>query len=106
MKNLRRKMAKRGPTTFLSSDKPLTVPQLAEWLQVSRRYLNYEMESGRLRRTVFGTHLVRLLPDDINAWLNDKASNRYLKKEGRSNANRTGQIVEVQEKTNDGQMVP
>ena len=110
MKNLRpSEMGKRRePTSFIPDGKPLTVPELAEWLSVSRRYLNYEMASGNLRRIVFGKHVVRLMPADINSWLNSKAEKMAARqqKEGRSSANRTGQIVEVGKKTNDGQMVP
>jgi excisionase family DNA binding protein len=64
----------RSKTTFTSSvpDRPLSIDELCEWLNISRRYVNHEMAKGNLRRCTMGKNLVRLLPADINEWILSK----------------------------------
>jgi hypothetical protein len=53
--------------------KPLTPGELCALVSVSKRFLQYEVSAGRLKRTVLGTHVVRFLPRDIAIWLEGKA---------------------------------
>ena len=48
---------------------PLTKPELARWLNCSERFLELEVNTGRLRKVTLGANRVRFLPRDVNAWL-------------------------------------
>jgi hypothetical protein len=49
--------------------RPLTANELAEWFGCTRRFLELEVNAGRLRKTTFGRNRIRFLPSDIRAWL-------------------------------------
>ena len=49
--------------------KPLTKKELSDWLNCSERFLELEVNAGRLRKVTIGVNRVRFLPRDINAWL-------------------------------------
>ena len=49
--------------------KPFTKKELANWLGCSERFLENEVNAGRLRKVNLGTYRVRFLPKDVNAWL-------------------------------------
>jgi hypothetical protein len=59
----------RKPTSFSVPDRPMSIDQLAEWLGVSRRFVNYQMARGYLRRVAFTRHVVRVLPEDVAEWI-------------------------------------
>jgi hypothetical protein len=50
--------------------KPQTKANLAEALEVSMRFLEGEVRTGRLRGIIIGGRTIRFLPRDIEAWLN------------------------------------
>jgi helix-turn-helix protein len=47
----------------------MSIDQLAEWLGVSRRFVNYQMSRGYLRKVAFTRHVVRVLPEDVAEWI-------------------------------------
>jgi excisionase family DNA binding protein len=55
-------------------NRPMTMAGLAEWLDVSRRYLEGEVNSGRLRVRKLSPRLVRILPSDVAKWLAQAAT--------------------------------
>jgi hypothetical protein len=57
---------------FLS--KPRTKTELCEWLGCCPRFLESEISSGRLRVRKLSVRLVRIMPNDIQAWLDQAAS--------------------------------
>jgi excisionase family DNA binding protein len=60
------------PTAF--DRQPFTYRQLMQWLSCSRRFVEYEVKEGRLRKIVIGNRLIRFLPDDVDAWLKRRGS--------------------------------
>jgi hypothetical protein len=52
--------------------RPVTPGELCELVSCSKRFLQYEVSAGRLKKTVLGTHVVRFLPRDIASWLEGK----------------------------------
>jgi excisionase family DNA binding protein len=53
----------------MSSKRPLSKLHLAAWLDVSERYLEKEVERGRLRAIKTSDRFVRFRPSDVEAWL-------------------------------------
>ena len=53
---------------------PQTKFDLAIALAVSTRFLEKEVEAGRLRAVIIGSRSIRFLPVDIEAWLNARAT--------------------------------
>jgi excisionase family DNA binding protein len=47
----------------------MTIKQLCEWLGVSRRFVEKEIESGRLRVRRLSRRMIRIMPADLKAWL-------------------------------------
>jgi hypothetical protein len=60
-----------GPNNFPA--KPMTLAGLAEWLHVSRRFLEGEINRGRLRVRRISPRCVRILPGDVARWLEQAA---------------------------------
>jgi predicted DNA-binding transcriptional regulator AlpA len=56
--------------------KPLTKPELAEWVGLTTRFIEGEVKKGNLRAVIIGRRTVRFLPSDINSWLNTRPSTR------------------------------
>jgi excisionase family DNA binding protein len=54
--------------------KPFSKKQLAQWLGCSERFIETEVNSGRLRRVLLGTNRVRFLPKHVNEWLEASAA--------------------------------
>ena len=50
-------------------NRPFSPSELAEWIGSSRRYIEGEVKSGRLRARKLSRRLVRFMPSDIAAWL-------------------------------------
>jgi hypothetical protein len=55
-------------------DGPLSPEGLATWLRVSRRFLEVEVEKGKLRARRISPRLIRFLPGDVAQWLEAAAS--------------------------------
>ena len=53
----------------MSSGRPLSKKHLSTWLDVSERYLEKEVERGRLRVIKTSDRFVRFRPADIEKWL-------------------------------------
>jgi excisionase family DNA binding protein len=53
----------------MRSGRPLSKVHLAAWLDVSERYLEKEMERGRLRATKTSDRFVRFRPVDVEKWM-------------------------------------
>jgi excisionase family DNA binding protein len=49
--------------------RPMTVAQLCEWLSVSRRFIEGEVNKGHLRVRKISPRCVRILPSDVARWL-------------------------------------
>jgi hypothetical protein len=64
-----------GPADFPT--RPMTVQGLAEWLDVSRRFLEGEINRGHLRVRKISPRCVRVLPGDVADWL-DLASTEVV----------------------------
>jgi excisionase family DNA binding protein len=56
-------------TECMRSARPLSKAHLAAWLDVSERYLEKEMERGRLRATKTSDRFVRFRPVDVERWM-------------------------------------
>jgi excisionase family DNA binding protein len=54
--------------------KPMTVAGLAEWINVSRRFLEGEINAGRLRARKISKRCVRIMPSDVKSWLDQAAT--------------------------------
>ncbi|MFY9984975.1 MAG: hypothetical protein WAK31_09455, partial [Chthoniobacterales bacterium] len=46
-------------------DHPISIEQLAEWAGVSRRFLEMEIERGRLTVRRLSKRLIRIMPQDV-----------------------------------------
>jgi hypothetical protein len=57
---------------FLS--KPRTKTELCEWIGCCPRFLESEISAGRLRVRRLSARLVRIMPSDIQAWLDQALS--------------------------------
>jgi excisionase family DNA binding protein len=53
----------------MSSKRPLSKLHLAAWLDVSPRYLEKEVERGRLRAIKTSDRFVRFRPVDVETWM-------------------------------------
>ena len=53
--------------------KPMSLEELADWLGVSRRFVEVQVEKGRLRVRRISPRLVRILPGDVAKWLDNAA---------------------------------
>lgn len=53
----------------MRSKRPLSKAHLAAWLDVTERYLEKEMEKGRLRAIRTSTRFVRFRPTDVEQWM-------------------------------------
>jgi hypothetical protein len=62
-------------------DRPFSIVELANWLGVSRRFLEIQIAHGRLHVRRISPRCVRVLPGDVASWL-DKASTSIEKEEG------------------------
>lgn len=60
--------------------RPLTKKELSDWLNCSERFLELEVNAGRLRKVTLGVNRVRFLPRDINAWLEAGGSTTKTKR--------------------------
>jgi excisionase family DNA binding protein len=49
--------------------KPCTVDQLAEYLDATTRFVRNEIAAGRLRARRLSARLIRILPSDLQQWL-------------------------------------
>jgi excisionase family DNA binding protein len=49
--------------------RPMTIKQLAEWAGVGRRFIELEIERGHLRVRRLSKRLIRIMPADIEAWM-------------------------------------
>ena len=49
--------------------RPLTKKELSDWLNCSERFLELEVNAGRLKKVTLGVNRVRFLPRDVNDWL-------------------------------------
>jgi hypothetical protein len=49
--------------------RPLTKKELSDWLNCSERFLELEVNAGRLKKVTLGANRVRFLPRDVNDWL-------------------------------------
>jgi excisionase family DNA binding protein len=64
--------------------KPLTKKELSDWLNCSERFLELEVNAGRLRKVTMGVNRVRFLPRDVNDWLEAGGSTAKVKKPRKS----------------------
>jgi hypothetical protein len=60
--------------------KPLTKKELSDWLNCSERFIELEVNAGRLRKVTIGVNRVRFLPRDINSWLEAGGSSAKAKR--------------------------
>ena len=59
-------------TSVITDDipnRPLSPNELAEWLGTSRRFIEGQVQSGKLRARKISPRAVRFLRSDIAAWL-------------------------------------
>jgi excisionase family DNA binding protein len=54
----------------------MSLEELADWLGVSRRFLEVQIEKGRLRVLRISPRLVRILPGDVAKWLDHAATSK------------------------------
>jgi excisionase family DNA binding protein len=54
--------------------RPLTIAELCEWLGVSRRYVEGQVATGKLRVRKISSRLVRVMPSDAARWLDRAAT--------------------------------
>jgi excisionase family DNA binding protein len=54
--------------------KPCTVDQLAEYLDATPRFVRNEIAAGRLRARRLSARLIRILPSDLQQWLDASAT--------------------------------
>jgi hypothetical protein len=50
--------------------KPLSIEQLCEWAGVCRRFVEKEIACGKLKVRRLSPRLIRIMPADIEAWMN------------------------------------
>jgi hypothetical protein len=61
-------------------NRPRTKAELCDWLGCTPRFLEREISHGHLRVRKLSSRLIRILPADIQAWL-DRASTTALEKD-------------------------
>jgi excisionase family DNA binding protein len=49
---------------------PMKVTEVAKWLGVSRRFIEVQIARGNLRVRRISARCIRILPSDLEAWLN------------------------------------
>jgi excisionase family DNA binding protein len=54
--------------------KPMSVDELANWLDVSRRFVETQIEKGYLRVRKISPRCIRILPGDVAQWLDRTAT--------------------------------
>jgi Helix-turn-helix domain len=54
--------------------RPLSIAELAAWLDVSRRFLEGQIEKGQLRVRRISPRCIRVLPGDVARWLEQTAT--------------------------------
>ena len=54
--------------------RPMSLAELASWLDVSRRFLELQIEKGHLRVRRISPRCIRILPGDVAAWLEKAAT--------------------------------
>ena len=54
--------------------KPCTVEKLAEYLDATPRFIRNEIAAGRLRARRLSARLIRILPADLQQWLDASAT--------------------------------
>jgi excisionase family DNA binding protein len=54
--------------------KPCTVEKLAEYLDATPRFVRSEIAAGRLRARRLSARLIRILPTDLQQWLDASAT--------------------------------
>jgi excisionase family DNA binding protein len=54
--------------------KPCTVDQLADYLDATPRFVRNEIAAGRLRARRLSARLIRILPADLQQWLDASAT--------------------------------
>jgi hypothetical protein len=55
-------------------EKPRSIPELADYLDCTTRYITGEIADGNLRAIRFSNNFVRILPEDIREWMDSRAS--------------------------------
>ena len=54
--------------------RPMSLEELATWLDVSRRFLEFQIAKGHLRVRRISPRCIRVLPGDVADWLNKTAT--------------------------------
>jgi excisionase family DNA binding protein len=54
--------------------KPMSKSELAEFLDVSERFLETQVKEGRLRALKLSNRALRFMPRDVQKWLNSKGT--------------------------------
>lgn len=54
--------------------KPLSPRELADWIGMSRRFIEGQVRNGNLRARKISLRAVRFLPSDVAAWLHKVSS--------------------------------
>jgi len=52
----------------------MSIAELADWLGVSRRFLETQVEKGSLRVRKISPRCIRVLPGDVAKWLDQTAT--------------------------------
>jgi excisionase family DNA binding protein len=60
--------------------KPRSITELAEYLGISKRFVQYEVARGNLKVLRLSANVVRLLPADIKAWMDERTSKEEPKR--------------------------
>jgi hypothetical protein len=55
-------------------DRPMSITELASWIGCSRRFLEVQVERGKLRIRRISPRLVRVMPGDVARWLDQAAT--------------------------------
>jgi hypothetical protein len=65
-----------GPSGTPSNypDRPMTLDELAQWLGTSRRFLEGQINCGKLRVRKISPRCIRILPNDVARWLDQAAT--------------------------------
>jgi hypothetical protein len=56
----------------------MSAHELAVWLTVSRRFIETQIDKGFLRVRKIRPRCIRILPQDIEAWLNRTATTQIM----------------------------
>jgi hypothetical protein len=57
-------------------NRPMSLAELAAWLDVSRRFLEVQIEKGNLRARRISPRCIRVLPGDVGKWLDQTATTK------------------------------